>query len=305
MNLAVTRLDLESFESLPPHTRKCVFWEVDPRPAESDSDAVFFGEYDGFESEFDKEAWISGVLLEWGTCGQLAVDGHTGNIVGTAFYAPPGRVPRSGLFPTSPVSADAVLLTSIRTEPGFEEGAPILLDAVLSNLVRRGVRAVEAFGIVRTPAESTGPGSLAAPEVSSDPVIPADLGALESMSSELNFWADEAIIEISRAMHDSPLPGLCTECVMDAAFLKDSGFDVVASHPRFPRFRLELDEGLGWKHEVEHALEKLVVMAAIDLAGRERETRVPVGSSCRAQTEKSAESNARSTGSAGKALRGK
>jgi hypothetical protein len=39
---------------------------------------------------------------------------------------------------------------------------------------------------------------------------------------------------------------------------------------------LELDEGLGWKHEVEHALEKLVVMAALDLAGRER-TAVPVG----------------------------
>ncbi len=64
--------------------------------------------------------------------------------------------------------------------------------------------------------------------------------------------------------------------MIDADFLKDSGFDLIASHPRFPRFRLELDEGLGWKHEVEHALEKLVVMAALDLAGRER-TAVPVG----------------------------
>ena len=102
-----------------------------------------------FESEFDKEAWISSVLLEWGACGQLATDPATGVIVGTAFYAPPGRVPRSRLFPTSPVSADAILLTSIQVEPGYEEVATPLLDAVLVDLMRRGVRAVEAFGLVR------------------------------------------------------------------------------------------------------------------------------------------------------------
>jgi hypothetical protein len=282
MNLAVTRLDLESFESLPLHTRRCVFWEVDPTSSTHAVDTQLFGDLGSFESEFDKEAWISGLLLEWGTCGQVAVDGHNGNFVGTAFYAPPGRVPRSRLFPTSPVSADAVLLTSIRAEPGFEEAAPILLDSVLTDLVRRGVRAVEAFGIVRTPAESRGQGSRATEP--SSPTLPSshpeditELGALESISSELSSWGDETIVEITRAMHDSPQSDLCVDCIIDADFLKDSGFDVVASHPRFPRFRLELDEGLGWKHEVEHALEKLVLMAAIDLAGRERPAAVPVG----------------------------
>lgn len=261
MNLAVTRLDLESFESLPAHTRSCVFWEVDPSSSSRLVEAEIFGDLSTFESEFDKEAWISGVLLEWGTCGQVAVDGNTGKYVGTAFYAPPGRVPRSKLFPTSPVSADAVLLSSLRTEPGFEEAATILLDSVLTDLVRRGVRAVEAFGIVRNTNES---GSV------------AELGVLEVMSSET--WADDAIAEITRVKRDHPQSDLCVECMIDASFLKDSGFDVVASHPRFPRFRLELDEGLGWKHEVEHALEKLVVMAAIELAGRERTAgAVPVG----------------------------
>lgn len=264
MNLAVTRLDLESFETLPAHVRRCVFWEVDPTSVSRAADVAIFGDFGVFESEFDKEAWISGLLLEWGTCGQLAIDGNTGNVVGSAFYAPPGRVPRSRLFPTSPVSADAVLVSSIRTEPGFDEAAPILMDSVLTDLVRRGVRAVEAFGIVRTPGQQQ------------DGV--AELGALESMSSEMGSWADEAIVEITRAMRDNPQDDLCLECIIDADFLKDSGFDVVASHPRFPRFRLELDEGLGWKHEVESALEKLIVMAAVDLAGREREAAsVPVG----------------------------
>ncbi|AZG47021.1 hypothetical protein [Gordonia insulae] len=276
MRLAVTRLDLESFESLPLHARRCVFWEVDPASSARTAENAIFGDLGAFESEFDKEAWISGLLLEWGTCGQVAVDGQTGHFVGTAFYAPPGRVPRSRHFPTSPVSADAVLLTSIRSEPGFEEAVPILLDSVVTDLVRRGVRAVEAFGIVRTPAESRSPDSPPA-ESLPHPEDVGELGALESISGELSFWADEAIVEITRAMHDSPQSDLCTECIIDADFLKDSGFDVVASHPRFPRFRLELDEGLGWKHEVEHALEKLVVMAAIDLAGRERSASVPVG----------------------------
>ncbi|GAB92770.1 hypothetical protein [Gordonia rhizosphera] len=277
MTIAVTRLNLDSFESLPAHTRRCVFWEVDPSPAARTTEAAIFGEFDVFESEFDKEAWISALLLEWGTCGQVAVDGQTGHIVGTAFYAPPGRVPRARLFPTSPVSADAVLLTTIHTEPGFDEAAPILLDSVVTDLVRRGVRAIEAFGIVRTPAETMGSGGDQSSHSPSPHAGVTELGALESISSDLAAWSDDAIIEITRAVHDSPQVGLCTECIMDAHFLKDSGFDLVASHARFPRFRLELDEGLGWKHEVEHALEQLVVMAALDLAGRERAAGVPVG----------------------------
>ena len=47
-------------------------------------------------------------------------------------------------------------------------------------------------------------------------------------------------------------------CVMDAEFLKDTGFVVVAPHTYFPRLRLELDKGLGWKAEVEAALERLL-----------------------------------------------
>ena len=172
MSLAVTRLDLESFDTLPLHTRRCVFWEVDPASTR-EAEKSIFGDFGSFESEFDKEAWISGVLLEWGTCAQVAIDGQTGKVVGNAFYAPPRRVPRSTLFPTSPVSADAVLLTSIRTEPGFDEAAPILLDSVVTDLVRRGVRAIEAFGLVRTPEEA-GPSS----EVPTPSAEPEDVAAV-------------------------------------------------------------------------------------------------------------------------------
>ncbi|WP_439030906.1 hypothetical protein [Gordonia terrae] len=264
MSVSVSRLELGSFASLPQHTRRCVFWEVEP-PTDSGrgpgSQLPTVPDFEPYESEFDKEAWISGLLLDWGACGQVAIESSTNSVIGTAFYAPPKRVPRSRHFPTSPVSHDAVLLTSIRTEPGYDEVASLLLDAVLGDLIRRGVRAVESFGLVRNGmgADSSGTG-----------------GASGSLSDDLEFWSDEAIVEVAREILDDPQSDLCTSCMNDASFLKDSGFDVVSSHQRFPRFRLELDEGLGWKFEVESALEKLVVMAEMDLAGRQR-TAVPVG----------------------------
>lgn len=264
MSVSVSRLDLGFFSSLPQHTRKCVFWEVEPANKTSftaGTQTPGLTDLEPYESEFDKEAWISGLLLEWGACGQVAIESSTSNVIGTAFYAPPNRVPRSQHFPTSPVSHDAVLLTSIRTEPGYEEVATVLLDAVLGDLIRRGVRAVESFGLVRN-------------GIGTDPS--AFGGSAGGPADDLEFWSDEAIVEVAREILDDSQSDLCTTCMNDASFLKDSGFDVVSSHQRFPRFRLELDEGLGWKFEVESALQKLVVMAQMDLAGRQQ-TAVPVG----------------------------
>jgi hypothetical protein len=51
--------------------------------------------------------------------------------------------------------------------------------------------------------------------------------------------------------------------VIDAEFLRGAGFVVVAPHPYFPRLRLELDKGLGWKAEVEAALERLLESASL------------------------------------------
>ena len=45
--------------------------------------------------------------------------------------------------------------------------------------------------------------------------------------------------------------------------LLDAGFTVVAPHRYFPRLRLELDKGLGWKAEVEAALKQLMDSAQL------------------------------------------
>ena len=228
-------LRLEAFEQLPKHARRCVFWEVDP--------STLPGEDHLADPEFEKEAWLSMVMLEWGSCGQLAVrcdaDGFSTDdapCLGYAFYAPPRAVPRARMFPSGPVSADAVLLTSIGIEAGDDlDGLSRgLIASVVGDLVRRGVKALEAFG--RT-AEA------------------AELGNSLPVPPELR-----PVVEVL---------GDCSvdQCIVDADFLGDVGFEVIAPHPYFPRMRLELEEGLGWKADVEAALERLLESAQLRPVG--------------------------------------
>ena len=223
MSVRISPLRLAAFEQLPKHARRCVFWEVDPETACSDYLP---------DPEFEKEAWLSMVMLEWGSCGQVAAevpeDGPTDredSCRGYALYAPPRAVPRALRMPTGPVSSDAVLLTSMGVEPGEGHDLPAqLISQVVNALVKRGVRALEAFG--RTAA------SIDLLDADPDPDLRVAVRALGDCSFET--------------------------CMIDAGFLEDVGFTVVAPHRYFPRLRLELDKGLGWKAEVEAALERLL-----------------------------------------------
>ncbi|MDT5094626.1 MAG: hypothetical protein QOH60_3989 [Mycobacterium sp.] len=241
MSARITPLRLECFEQLPKHARRCVFWEVDPTTLGSDDHFA--------DPEFEKEAWLSMVMLEWGACGQMAVpvrrpgeqedapviEQREAACVGYALYAPPGAVPRARCFPTGPVSPDAVLLTSMGVEPGHEETlAHSLIAQTVADLKRRGVRALEAFG--RT-AEA---GDLAEPDTA-----PPEIRSVIEPFGDCSF----------------------DQCMIAADFLTDVGFTVVAPHRYFPRLRLELDQGLGWKAEVEAALERLLHSARLEPVG--------------------------------------
>lgn len=138
MSRRVVGVTLDNLDHLPAKCRRCVFWELAPHVREQ---AGEFG-----ETSLEKEAWVSNVLLEWGSCGRiLYVDSVP---AGYALYAPPATVPAAAAFPTGPVSADAVLLTSLRIVAEFEHGGlgRILVQNVARDLTRRGVKAVEAFG---------------------------------------------------------------------------------------------------------------------------------------------------------------
>ena len=143
MSRRLARLTLDTLADLPEDARSCVFWELDPvrraRVLESGQGAE------------EKEAWLSTVLLEWGSCGRvLCVDDVA------AGYAPPVFLPGAASLPTAPPSEDAVLLATVLVLPGLAGGGlgRVLMQSVVKDLVKRGgIRALEAFGDTRAPAQ--------------------------------------------------------------------------------------------------------------------------------------------------------
>jgi len=143
-------LTLDTLADLPEPARSCLQWELDPvsRHRLPDHESAVA----------EKEAWVSRVLLDWGSCGRVVyVDDVPAGFV---TYAPPAYLEGTASLPTAPVSDDAVQLASAQV---FEEYAGaglgrLLMQEMVKDLVQRGgIRAVEAFG-------STGARSRRAPE---------------------------------------------------------------------------------------------------------------------------------------------
>ena len=139
MSRKVVPLTLDHLEALPAPCRHCLFWELDPvRRARIDDDET---------AATEKDAWLSHVLREWGSCGRVAlVDDEP---VGYLIYAPAAYVPGASGFPTAPVSPDAVLMTTAYVVPQHADGGlgRMLVQGMARDLVKRGgIRAVEAFG---------------------------------------------------------------------------------------------------------------------------------------------------------------
>lgn len=215
MSRRLVSITLDNLNDLPVRCRRCVFWELDPVAGERACDSG--------AAELEKEAWLSDTLLEWGSCGQLVyVDGVP---AGHVLFAPPAYVPRAAAFPTSPVSADAVLLMTARLLPEFT-GAGLgrmLVQGVARDAARRGIKAIEAFGTTRPPAQ---------------PGQPAE-------------WA-------AAPRPPAPEPAGQHSCVLPADYLLAVGFKTVRPHPRTPRLRLDLKTTVSWKEDVEYALERLL-----------------------------------------------
>lgn len=223
MSRRVVRLTTDHLDDLPAPGPTCLAWEMDPvRRARLDVDQRR-------EAKLD---WVSRVLLEWGSCGQvLLVDGA---VEGFIFYAPPFFTPGADALPTAPVSGDAVLLTTAYVSPERRGGGlgRMLVQGMVRDLVRRdlpregGLRAVEAFGDRRP---------------SSRPVLEG-VNAADSRSSGNGS-------DSGRAGHT---------CQVPADFLSAVGFTTQRDHPRSPRMRIELRSAVSWKDEVEWALERLL-----------------------------------------------
>jgi len=136
------RLTLDTLADLPADVRTSLFWELDPVRRQRVEDAE--------AAESEKEAWLSRVLLEWGSCGRVIyVDDEAAGFVE---YAPPGYFPGSASLPTAPVSEDAVQLATAQVLPAYRGAGlgRVLMQVMVKDLIERGnIRAVEAFGTRR------------------------------------------------------------------------------------------------------------------------------------------------------------
>jgi predicted N-acetyltransferase YhbS len=140
MSRRTVPLTVDHVSALREPCRSCLFWELD---------AVSRARLDDDEAAGEKEAWVSWVLREWGSCGRIAmVDGEP---VGHAIYAPAAFVPGVAGIPTAPTSPDAIVLTTVWVAPEARRGGigRLLVQGMARDLVSRGHGAVEAFGDTR------------------------------------------------------------------------------------------------------------------------------------------------------------
>jgi GNAT superfamily N-acetyltransferase len=135
----VARLTLDTLADLPESARACLQWELDPvsRRQLPDRESAIA----------EKEAWVSRVLLDWGSCGRVVyVDDQPAGFV---TYAPPAYLAGTASIPTAPVSDDAVQLAAAQVFPEYAGAGlgRLLMQEMVKDLVQRGgIRAVEAFG---------------------------------------------------------------------------------------------------------------------------------------------------------------
>jgi hypothetical protein len=144
-----------------------------------------------------------------------------------------------------------------RVQPEFTGGglARMLVQTAAKDLTRRGVRAIEAFGLIdRTgPVEPSPPLRGALGEV-------GDVGGMGDMGSRgMGGMAAPSDDPRDLAPGAPGAPGDARPpCVIPADFLLAVGFKTVRPHHRFPRLRLDLRTAVSWRADVEVALERLL-----------------------------------------------
>lgn len=232
----------------------CTYWERTPaqsvRPSSSAAET--------------KRGWLTSVLLEWGIPGRIVlVDGTP---AGYVTYAPAHLVPRAMAFPTAPVSEDAIVLVTARISAAYTgQGlGRVLVQSAVKDSLRRGFRAIEAFATASDHAS-----------VESDVVASGNgkdvgrgrNGATHGSAGSQGSGTHDAVAgDADGRRLWSP-----DHCLLPIGFFTAVGFYTVREHPAYPRMRLDLRTALGWREEVEQAVERL--FSPVRSLGRRR----PVG----------------------------
>lgn len=205
---AVLPVTYDSLPRIHRLTASCTFWELDPLAQDLASIAP----------EVDKEAWLTAQCFNQGICGFNIADRNAETrAFATVLFCPAGEAPGAIRMPTSPVSTDAHVVTSLHIDAaaagrGWES---VLLDAAIMSASDKGVPALEAFGVDE------------AYEGEIDPLFQSFVDRQEEVG------------------------------LMRKADLESAGFTVVEDHPVLPRLRLDLppEQSLLSAEEVDYLLD--------------------------------------------------
>lgn len=191
-------LSPETMGRIHPQAGRSIFWELDAEAASL--------VHDSGDPAFEKEAWLTTTLLNYGCCGLSLERSTAARAVATVLWCSRDAAPGCAQLPTAPVSEDAEVLTSLFIDPGFAGVGleAVLLDAAIMQLVDADVPAVEAFGWRQD--------FFSRADV--DELLEGPVGSILRSASEIG--------------------------LMSVAVLESAGFQVVADHPVLPRLRLEL-----------------------------------------------------------------
>ena len=153
MHVNIHAVTPSTMHMVEPEAATDMFWQTDKITDHVfDSDAREEPTFREVDEKFDKQIWIQNTHLKWGICGYTAFvdNGDAGSNpvpAATVFFAPIKYLPGAGRLPTGPVSPDAILLTTVHVSDAYM-GLYLehqLIDTVITEATRRGVKAIEAF----------------------------------------------------------------------------------------------------------------------------------------------------------------
>lgn len=244
MDTSIRALSHQTSNAVETSAAESVFWEL---PCDETNTPTV-----SMDPQFDKQLWIQRVLMEWGICGYTAYVGmgECGTKLvpaASVFFAPANYFPGAQALPTAPVSPDAILISNVFVATPFM-GLYLehqLIDTVLTEARRRGIKAVEAFARLENEDDGIdGPWELLdAPN--GDNRFGGLSGGVEQ--AEGDHYLPEAY-KGWQERHQSHTGDLKTDLLSIAPILTEDileaqGFQVVADHPQYPRYRYEVQPG--------------------------------------------------------------
>ena len=169
-------------------------------------------------------------------------------------------------FPTAPVSEDAIVLVTARISAAYTgQGlGRVLVQSAVRDSLRRGIRAIEAF-------------ATAADHASDELDVVAngngkDVGRGRNETTHGSAGTqDRGTHEVRAGDANAQRLWPPDHCLLPIDFFTAVGIYTVREHPAYPRMRLDLRTALGWREEVEQAVERL--FSQVRSLGRRR----PVG----------------------------